>query len=96
LKLGRRLVRGYPVIEAEVVYTCRHEYCETPEDFVARRTRLAFLDRPATLEALPRVVELMAVEKGWGRGRQKAELQRAKEFLSTFEAPNPPPAGKKF
>ncbi|KAG7670407.1 hypothetical protein Ndes2526A_g00159 [Nannochloris sp. 'desiccata'] len=92
-KLGRRLVRGYPVIEAEVVYTCRHEYCETPEDFVARRTRLAFLDRPATLEALPRVVELMAAEKGWSRGQQKAELHRAKEFLKTFEAPEPVPAG---
>ena len=86
MKLGRRLVRGYPVIEAEVIYTCRNEYCETPEDFVARRTRLAFLDLPACLEALPRVVELMAEEKGWGRGRQKSELQRAKAFLTTFEA----------
>ena len=86
LKLGRRLVRGYPVIEAEVVYACRQEYCETPEDFVARRTRLAFLDRPACLDALPRVVELMAGEKGWGRGRRRAEYARAKEFLETFEA----------
>ena len=90
LKLGRRLVRGYPVIEAEVIYTCRNEYCETPEDFVARRTRLAFLDLPACLEALPRVVELMGEEKGWNRGRKKAELERAKEFLSTFEAAKEP------
>lgn len=86
MKLGRRLVRGYPVIESEVIYCCRHEMCETPEDFVARRTRLAFLDRPACIEALPRVVELMAMEKGWNKKRQKAELQRALEFLATFDA----------
>jgi glycerol-3-phosphate dehydrogenase len=84
--LGRRLVRGYPVIESEVIYTMRNEYCETPEDFVARRTRLAFLDKAACLDALPRVVELMAMEKGWSRKRQRAELNRARAFLETFEA----------
>ena len=54
-KLGRRLVRGHPVLEAEVVYAVHHEYCETPEDFIARRSRLAFLDHRACQEALPRV-----------------------------------------
>lgn len=33
----------------------RSEYCETPEDFLARRTRLAFLDKRACEQALPRV-----------------------------------------
>ncbi len=54
-KLGRRLVRGHPVLEAEVVYAVHNEYCETPEDFIARRSRLAFLDHRACQEALPRV-----------------------------------------
>ena len=54
-KLGRRLVRGHPMIEAEVVYAAQNEYCETAEDFIARRTRLAFLDVNATRQALPRV-----------------------------------------
>lgn len=85
--LGKRLVRGYPVIEAEVVYAVRYEMCETPEDFVARRTRLAFLDQRACLEALPRVIEIMATEKKWGSRKKKAEMARAKAFLSTFEAP---------
>ena len=39
----------------QVVYCCRHEYCETPEDFISRRCRLAFLDTQACREALPRV-----------------------------------------
>ena len=54
-KLGRRLVRGHPMLEAEVVYAVHNEYCETAEDFIARRTRLAFLDVNASKEALPKV-----------------------------------------
>ena len=54
-KLGKRLVRGHPMIEAEVPYACRAEFCEHAEDFIARRTRLAFLDTSATEQALPRV-----------------------------------------
>lgn len=60
-KLGRRLVKGYPVLEAEVVYAVQHEYCETPEDFIARRSRLAFLDTRACAEALPRVQACLPV-----------------------------------
>lgn len=89
-QLGRRLVRGYPVLEAEVPYAMRHEYCETVEDFVARRSRLAFLDRLACEQALPRVVELMAAERGWGRRRAAAELRAARAFLDTFDAPRLP------
>ena len=48
-------MRGQPQLEAEVVYTARHEYCESAEDFLARRTRLAFLDIEAARQALPRV-----------------------------------------
>ena len=48
-------MRGHPQLEAEVVYTARHEYCESAEDFLARRTRLAFLDIEAARQALPRV-----------------------------------------
>ena len=60
-KLGRRLVRGHPMLEAEVVYAVQHEYCETPEDFIARRTRLAFLDVDACRVALPKVGLLVII-----------------------------------
>ncbi|KDD76040.1 FAD dependent oxidoreductase [Helicosporidium sp. ATCC 50920] len=85
-KLGHRVVQGYPILEAEVVYACRQEYCETPEDFIARRTRLAFLDKRATLQSLPKIVELMAQEKGWSSKRAKHELQRAADFVATFDS----------
>jgi glycerol-3-phosphate dehydrogenase len=81
-----------PNTQAEVLYCMRAEFCEAPEDFLARRCRLAFLDRAAALEALPRVVELMAAERGWGRRRAAAEAHRARAFLDSFEAPGGAPA----
>lgn len=39
-----------------MVYAAREEMCESAVDFLARRTRLAFLDISAAEEALPRVI----------------------------------------
>ncbi|KAG2443674.1 hypothetical protein HXX76_002022 [Chlamydomonas incerta] len=82
--LGARLVAGHPFLEAEVVYAVRHEYCQTPDDFLARRTRLAFLDARAALSALPRVVDLMAAECGWDGARRSAMSASARDYLATF------------
>ena len=98
--LGRRLTRGHPELEAEVVYAAHHEWCETAEDFIARRTRMAFVDVAATEQALPRVVELLAQEKGWGVWRRRRETARTKKFLASFNGvpslakPAPPAAAK--
>lgn len=46
------------MVEAEVVYCCRHEYCTRVEDFVARRCRIAFLDVEAARSCLPKVGRL--------------------------------------
>ncbi len=43
-RLGGRLVDGWPVMEVEVIYCARAEFCATAIDFLARRSRLAFLD----------------------------------------------------
>jgi len=83
-KLGKRLVRGHPMLEAEVVYCVQHEFCLTPMDFLAHRTRLAFLDHAAAVEALPRVVQIMSKTLGWGPWRRRQETIKAKEFLKTF------------
>lgn len=83
--LGRRLVRGHPMIEAEVVYACHNEYCCKATDFLARRTRLAFLDADAALEALPRVIELMAQAHSWSWWQRQKETREAAEFLKTFK-----------
>ncbi|CAN1258226.1 Glycerol-3-phosphate dehydrogenase SDP6, mitochondrial, partial [Linum perenne] len=84
--LGKRLAHGYPFLEAEVAYCARHEYCESAVDFIARRSRLAFLDTDAAHRALPRVIEILASEHSWDKAKQKQELEEAKRFLETFKS----------
>ncbi|XWS66200.1 hypothetical protein CRYUN_Cryun05aG0179500 [Craigia yunnanensis] len=84
--LGKRLAHGYPDLEAEVAYCARNEYCESAVDFIARRSRLAFLDTDAAGRALPRIIQILANEHNWDRSRQKQEMQKAKEFLETFKS----------
>ncbi|KAJ7559810.1 hypothetical protein O6H91_04G102400 [Diphasiastrum complanatum] len=84
--LGKRLAHGYPYLEAEVAYCARNEYCESAVDFIARRSRLAFLDTNAAHKALPRVIEILAQEHKWDKTRKKQELAKASAFLETFKA----------
>ncbi|KAK9158579.1 hypothetical protein Scep_005153 [Stephania cephalantha] len=84
--LGKRLAHGYPDLEAEVAYCARNEYCESAVDFIARRSRLAFLDTDAAGRALPRIVQILAAEHNWDKSRRKLELQKGKEFLETFKS----------
>lgn len=43
--LGAPLVEGLPFTRAEVAYAAREELAVTPDDFIARRSRLSLLDR---------------------------------------------------
>ncbi|KAM7526873.1 hypothetical protein LguiA_016775 [Lonicera macranthoides] len=84
--LGKRLAHGYPFLEAEVAYCARNEYCESAVDFIARRSRLAFLDTDAAGRALPRIIDILASEHNWDKSRKKQEVKKAKEFLETFKS----------
>jgi glycerol-3-phosphate dehydrogenase len=66
--LAAPLAPGLPYIEAEVVYAVRQEYCASVEDFVARRTRMAFLDAAACEVAVPRVSRARGPAGGWAAG----------------------------
>lgn len=82
LALGERpLLPGLPYLEGEVVWAVRRELARKPLDVLARRMGLALLDRGKALEALPRVVELMAPLLGWGEERKRAELEEARALL---------------
>lgn len=83
------LVPDYPFIEAEVVFGVRHDWVVRPEDFLARRSRLAYLNKEAAMRAIPRVVQLMTRELKWDRARQSAEMQRCVEFMRHFGGSKP-------
>eukprot|EP00455_Lapot_gusevi_P051067 TRINITY_DN7530_c0_g1_i2.p1 TRINITY_DN7530_c0_g1~~TRINITY_DN7530_c0_g1_i2.p1 ORF type:complete len:715 (-),score=231.78 TRINITY_DN7530_c0_g1_i2:111-2192(-) len=78
------LARGWPFIEAEVLYGVRHEYACTAIDVLSRRTRLAFLQQEAALASLPRVIELMSRELGWDETRRLNEYTKGYAFLKTM------------
>ncbi|KAL4246593.1 Glycerol-3-phosphate dehydrogenase [Abortiporus biennis] len=81
---GIRLSPGYPFIEAEVRYAVRHEYAQTAIDVISRRTRLSFLNAQASLDALPRIIDIMKDELHWNKRRQKEEFEKGKEFLTSM------------
>jgi glycerol-3-phosphate dehydrogenase len=84
---GVRLSNLYPYIEAEARYACRSEYAVKATDFIARRTRLSFLNVQATLDALPRVIEIMGAELGWDQKRRENEFADALVFLESMGLP---------
>ncbi|KAI9848900.1 MAG: mitochondrial glycerol-3-phosphate dehydrogenase [Thelocarpon superellum] len=84
---GHRLSPLYPFIDGEVRYAVRHEYAQTAIDVLARRTRLAFLNAQATLEALPKVIDLMAEELKWDSKRKAREWAESVQFLASMGLP---------
>ncbi len=76
-----RLVPGHPHLGAEVVYSALHEGACTATDFLARRTRLAFLDQRAALAALPKVSALLAETLSWDAARRRREVADAEAYL---------------
>jgi glycerol-3-phosphate dehydrogenase len=84
---GKRLSALYPFIDGEVRYSIRHEYAQTAVDVLARRTRLSFLNAQAALEALPKVIDLMAEELGWDSKRKDVEWKDTVQFLASMGLP---------
>jgi len=84
---GERISPLYPFIDGEVRYAVRHEYAQTAVDVLARRTRLAFLNAQAALEALPRVIDIMATELKWDSKRKEVEWKDTVAFLESMGLP---------
>jgi glycerol-3-phosphate dehydrogenase len=81
---GVRLDPLYPYIEAEVHYACRSEYAATAVDFLARRTRLSFLNVEASVQSLPKIIDLMSGELGWDEKRKNQEWKDSVQFLASM------------
>ncbi|KAL2419773.1 Glycerol-3-phosphate dehydrogenase, mitochondrial [Exophiala dermatitidis] len=84
---GQRISQLYPYIDGEVRYAVRHEFAQSAADVLARRTRLAFLNAQAALEAMPRVIDLMAEELKWDKKRQDLEWKETVNFLASMGLP---------
>jgi glycerol-3-phosphate dehydrogenase len=76
-ELGEELAPGYPYLKGELLWGVRQEFVLSAADFLMRRIPLAPLDRAAASRSLPFVLDLLAREMGWDRGRVVQERSRA-------------------
>lgn len=83
--LRELLVEGYEYNAAEVVWACRYEMVRKVEDFLARRCRLLLLDAKASIDAAPKVAEIMAKELGksaeWAQKEVNQYIELAKRYM---------------
>jgi glycerol-3-phosphate dehydrogenase len=76
-----------PYLAGEVVWGVRCESARTVEDVLARRTRSLLLDAQASIEAAPRVAELLAGELGRDRAWIDAQIRSYEEVARGYVMP---------
>lgn len=69
---------------AELKYALQYEYIRTPVDFLARRTRLAFLNAKEALIAVDGVVEIMGNELKWNEQTKEKMRDDAVRYISSM------------
>jgi glycerol-3-phosphate dehydrogenase len=85
--LAEKLHPDLPYVSAEVVWAARTEMARTVEDVLARRTRALLLGARASIEAAPRVAELMARELGRDGSWQKKTVRDFTEVAQGYLPP---------
>mmetsp|Transcript_11936 Transcript_11936/g.14824 ORF Transcript_11936/g.14824 Transcript_11936/m.14824 type:complete len:748 (-) Transcript_11936:930-3173(-) len=88
-KCGQVLIEGYPYLDCEVEFACKHEMVCTVKDMITLRMRLAFLDSSAADAAIPKVADLMAGALGWTGREKNKQIKEAKDLIATFGGPVP-------
>ena len=76
--LGERVHPNFPYLKAEVVWAVRSEMAINIEDFLARRTRMLFLNAKAAIESAEIVAEIMAKEMN---GDEKWKQEQVSDFI---------------
>lgn len=85
-ELGDVVHPNFPYLKAEIVWAVRNEMAINVEDFLARRTRMLFLNARAAIESVNVVADMMAAEmqkdENW-KAEQVADFTEiAQEYLS--------------
>ena len=60
------------------------EYATKIADFIGRRSRMSFLNTEATIEALPRVIDIMGEELNWNESRRQLEFEEGIAYLASM------------
>jgi glycerol-3-phosphate dehydrogenase len=73
-----------PHLESQVRYAARFELARTIEDVLSRRTRALLLDAKASLEAAPRVGEILREELGYSSDQIATQLEQYRQVCSGY------------
>lgn len=95
-RFGKVLVEGYPFIESEIEYSCRHEMAQTVKDMLTLRMRLAYLNSEAAKAMIPRVADIMAKEMKWSKREKEAQIKEANQYIGAFGGPVADKTGAKL
>lgn len=79
-----RLHPRLPYRVGEAAWAARHELARTVEDVLARRTRALLLDAEASMEAAPRVAELLAAELGHSPAWAREQVEQYRELAGSY------------
>jgi len=83
--LSEKIHPSYAFTKAEIKWFIEQEMAVTPEDILARRLRLLFLDAKAAMEAAPLVVKMLTFLTGnnaqWEQGQLEAFNKLANGYL---------------
>jgi glycerol-3-phosphate dehydrogenase len=93
---AERLHESLPVRVAQVVWAARHEMARTVEDVLARRTRCLILNAAASIEAAPRVAEILASELGRDESWKRAQVDAYTAVARGYLMPSLEDAGARF
>ena len=88
-RFGKILIEGFPYLECEIPYICKHEMICTLADMMTIRMRVAYLNKDAAIDAAPKIADLMAKEMGWSRREKNRQLKETLELLNVFGGPIP-------
>jgi glycerol-3-phosphate dehydrogenase len=79
------LTPSLPLTEAQVRYAVRYELARTVEDVLSRRTRALLLDAAASLEAAPRVAQILVEELGYSAATVRAQLDSYRTICEGYQ-----------
>jgi glycerol-3-phosphate dehydrogenase len=85
-RLAATLADGVPDLQAEVVLAARHEFAQTPLDFLARRTQLAWHHPLLCAALIEPVANLMAEELHWDARQRARAIEFSVPDLARFRA----------
>ena len=83
-ELKEKIHPDYPIIKGQVVWAIHNEDAKTIEDFLARRSRLLFLDAKASIECAESVAEIFQHELNLSDEWKQEEILRFKTLANQY------------